>query len=169
MIIININHHYLNQLNVNLILINYFPHSLSNFSMHQFFYQLHLHLTLISISHHLQFIFSQILILKISLDLLNVLLLLTMMIYNYMVINMMINLYSLDIKKQKWLADKENMLDYMSSEELGANLSRATQTDAKLQRELASGKYFAMPERIWRISRDSGTGSLFVPTGTSCT
>jgi DNA-damage-inducible protein D len=45
-----------------------------------------------------------------------------------------------DIKEKKWLDDKENMLDHMSSEELGANLFRATQTDAKLQRDLAAGK-----------------------------
>ena len=31
------------------------------------------------------------------------------------------------------------MLDYMSSEELGANLFRSTQTEAKLKRELESG------------------------------
>lgn len=45
-----------------------------------------------------------------------------------------------DIKQKKWLDEKENMLDRMSSEELGANLFRATQTDAKLQRDLAAGK-----------------------------
>lgn len=45
-----------------------------------------------------------------------------------------------EIKEKKWLDDKDNMLDHMSSEELGANLFRATQTDAKLQRQLAAGQ-----------------------------
>lgn len=34
---------------------------------------------------------------------------------------------------------QDNILDYMSSEELGANLFRATQTEAKLKRELEQG------------------------------
>lgn len=45
-----------------------------------------------------------------------------------------------DIAKMKWLDPKDNILDYMSSEELGANLFRATQTEAKLKRDIADGK-----------------------------
>lgn len=41
-----------------------------------------------------------------------------------------------DIAKNKWLDPQDNILDYMSSEELWANLFRATQTEAKLKREL---------------------------------
>jgi hypothetical protein len=40
-----------------------------------------------------------------------------------------------DILEKKKLAPDANPLDYMSSEELGANLFRATQTEAKLKRE----------------------------------
>lgn len=41
-----------------------------------------------------------------------------------------------DIHKRKGLgSEKQKILDYMGSEELGANIFRATQTDAKLRRE----------------------------------
>lgn len=40
------------------------------------------------------------------------------------------------LAKKKWLKTNDNVFDYMSSEELGANLFRTTQTEAKLQREL---------------------------------
>jgi len=40
-----------------------------------------------------------------------------------------------DIKERKGLKDNEDILDYMGSEELGANLFRITQTDAKLKRD----------------------------------
>ena len=36
---------------------------------------------------------------------------------------------------------EETILDYMSSEELGANMFRATQTEARLKRELEAGKH----------------------------
>jgi len=40
------------------------------------------------------------------------------------------------IAKRKGIdAEKEDILDYMGSEELGANLFRITQTDAKLKRD----------------------------------
>lgn len=45
-----------------------------------------------------------------------------------------------DIHSRKRLEEKEHILDYMSSEELGANIFRATQTDAKLRREQIQGK-----------------------------
>ncbi len=46
-----------------------------------------------------------------------------------------------DIYQRKGLtSEKQKILDYMGSEELGANIFRATQTDAKLRREQISGK-----------------------------
>lgn len=48
-----------------------------------------------------------------------------------------------DIKKSKSLGEKEVILDYMNSEELAANLFRATQTEAKLKRENIHGEYNA--------------------------
>lgn len=40
-----------------------------------------------------------------------------------------------DIANRKGISDKEDILDYMGSEELGANLFRITQTDALLKRK----------------------------------
>ena len=40
-----------------------------------------------------------------------------------------------DIAKRKNISEKEDILDYMGSEELGANLFRITQTDAKLKKD----------------------------------
>ncbi len=40
-----------------------------------------------------------------------------------------------DIKKKKKLTKSQQILDHMGSEELAANLFRATQADAKLRRE----------------------------------
>jgi DNA-damage-inducible protein D len=40
-----------------------------------------------------------------------------------------------DIHANKKLQPKEAILDHMNSEELAANLFRATQTEAKLKRE----------------------------------
>jgi len=46
-----------------------------------------------------------------------------------------------DIHVRKGLtSQKQKLLDYMGSEELGANIFRATQTDAKLRREGIQGK-----------------------------
>jgi DNA-damage-inducible protein D len=46
-----------------------------------------------------------------------------------------------DIHARKGLtSEKQKILDYMGSEELGANIFRATQTDAKLRRENIQGK-----------------------------
>lgn len=44
------------------------------------------------------------------------------------------------IHERKNLAPIEHILDYMGSEELGANIFRATQTEAKLKREQIQGK-----------------------------
>ena len=40
-----------------------------------------------------------------------------------------------DIHKMKWLEKDEKILDHMNSEELAANLFRATQTESKIKRE----------------------------------
>lgn len=48
-----------------------------------------------------------------------------------------------DIKYRKGLSKNQAILDYMGSEELAANLFRATQTDAKLRRENIQGKAVA--------------------------
>ncbi len=48
-----------------------------------------------------------------------------------------------DIKKRKQLKKSEAILDHMGSEELAANLFRATQTDAKLRRENIKGEHVA--------------------------
>lgn len=45
-----------------------------------------------------------------------------------------------DIKNKKGLDDKSSILDHMGSEELAANLFRATQTDAKIKRENIQGQ-----------------------------
>lgn len=45
-----------------------------------------------------------------------------------------------DIHARKKLKRNEQILDYMGSEELGANIFRTTQTDAKLKREGITGK-----------------------------
>ncbi len=45
-----------------------------------------------------------------------------------------------DIHARKNLKPREKILDYMNSEELGANIFRATQADAKLRREGIQGK-----------------------------
>lgn len=48
-----------------------------------------------------------------------------------------------DIKVKKRLTEKDSILDYMNSEELAANLFRATQADAKIKRENIRGQYDA--------------------------
>ncbi|MBA4320114.1 MAG: DNA damage-inducible protein D [Flavobacterium sp.] len=45
-----------------------------------------------------------------------------------------------DIKVKKKLKEKESILDYMGSEELAANIFRATQTSAKIKRENITGQ-----------------------------
>ncbi len=45
-----------------------------------------------------------------------------------------------DIKNKKGLTDKNSILDHMGSEELAANLFRATQADAKIKREGIHGQ-----------------------------
>ena len=45
-----------------------------------------------------------------------------------------------DIKERKGLSSNQDILDYMGSTELAANLFRATQTEEKLRREHIQGK-----------------------------
>ena len=49
-------------------------------------------------------------------------------------------LKSADIHTKKWLKENEKILDHMSSEELAANLFRATQTEAKIKRDQIRGQ-----------------------------
>ena len=53
------------------------------------------------------------------------------------------NMRQKDIHVKKKLKPKEKILDHMGSEELAANLFRATQTEAKLHRENIQGEYKA--------------------------
>ena len=48
-----------------------------------------------------------------------------------------------DIARRKGLTQKDDILDYMNSEELAANMFRITQTTAKIQREQIKGEYNA--------------------------
>ena len=48
-----------------------------------------------------------------------------------------------DIFKRKKLKYREDILDHMSSEELGANIFRITQTEAKLKRDKVDNEYTA--------------------------
>ena len=48
-----------------------------------------------------------------------------------------------DIAKRKKLRYREDILDNMSSEELGANIFRITQTEAKLKRDKVDNEYTA--------------------------
>ena len=47
------------------------------------------------------------------------------------------------IANKKNLSKKDDILDHMGSEELGANIFRITQTTAKIQREAINNKYKA--------------------------
>ena len=67
-----------------------------------------------------------------------------------------------DIHTRKGLVQKERILDYMGSEELGANIFRATQTEAKLRREniqdknVANQTHFTMGKRVRQFIADGG-------------
>lgn len=67
-----------------------------------------------------------------------------------------------DIHSRKDLDEKEHILDYMGSEELGANIFRATQTDAKLRREEIKGKeeanhtHFQVGRKVRQTIKDLG-------------
>jgi DNA-damage-inducible protein D len=59
---------------------------------------------------------------------------------NYGYMGLYGGLKSQDIAKKKKLKPNQKILDYMGSEELAANLFRATQADAKLKRESIQGE-----------------------------
>lgn len=67
-----------------------------------------------------------------------------------------------DIHKLKGLKKSEKILDHMGSEELAANLFRATQTDAKLRRDGVYGKdaanavHFSVGEKVRQTIEELG-------------
>ena len=67
-----------------------------------------------------------------------------------------------DIHKKKWLSKDEKILDHMGSEELAANLFRATQAEAKIKRESikwqtqASNAHFEVGKKVRSTIRDIG-------------
>ncbi|RHN00138.1 DNA damage-inducible protein D [Dielma fastidiosa] len=76
-----------------------------------------------------------------------------------------------DIHKRKKLKKSEKILDHMGSEELGANLFRITQTEAKLRREqpqgleMASGIHYQVGQTVREaIAKNEGTMPEDLPT-----
>lgn len=76
-----------------------------------------------------------------------------------------------DIHRRKKLKKNEKILDHMGSEELGANLFRITQTEAKLRREqpqgleTASGIHYQVGQNVRdAISKNDGTMPENLPT-----
>ena len=67
-----------------------------------------------------------------------------------------------EIHQKKGLKKSQDILDYMGSTELAANLFRATQTDEKLRRENISGKeaanqtHFEVGRKVRQTIRDLG-------------
>ncbi|NCC97081.1 MAG: hypothetical protein EOM02_09600 [Synergistales bacterium] len=67
-----------------------------------------------------------------------------------------------DIKGHKNLKKSQDILDHMGSEELAANLFRATQTEAKLRREEVTGKkeandtHFQVGQKVRRTIEELG-------------
>ena len=75
------------------------------------------------------------------------------------------------IAERKRLAPGEGILDYMGSEELGANIFRATQTEAKLKRENIIGKeqanrtHFQVGQKVRQTIKElGGTMPEHLPT-----
>ena len=76
-----------------------------------------------------------------------------------------------DIHKRKKLKKSEKILDHMGSEELGANLFRITQTEAKLRREqpqgleMTSGIHYQVGQTVREaIAKNEGTMPEDLPT-----
>ena len=76
-----------------------------------------------------------------------------------------------DIRERKGLGKNQNILDYMGSTELAANLFRATQTEEKLRREHIQGKeeanktHFEVGKKVRQtISELGGTMPEDLPT-----
>jgi len=67
-----------------------------------------------------------------------------------------------ELKKHKYLDAKQNLLDHVGSEELAANLFRATQTDAKIERERIHGEakanqtHFEVGRKVRQTIRELG-------------
>ncbi|EKD49637.1 MAG: DNA-damage-inducible protein D, partial [uncultured bacterium] len=67
-----------------------------------------------------------------------------------------------DIHAQKKLKPKEKILDHMGSEELGANIFRATQAEAKIRRENVLGEHkagevhFEVGKKVRKIIKELG-------------
>ena len=67
-----------------------------------------------------------------------------------------------ELKKHKHLDVKQNLLDHVGSEELAANLFRATQTDAKIEREGITGEakanqtHFEVGRKVRQTTRELG-------------
>lgn len=67
------------------------------------------------------------------------------------------------IHARKGLQEGQHILDYMGSEELGANIFRATQTDAKLRREGITGKeaanrtHYEMGRKVRKFIEEVGS------------
>jgi DNA-damage-inducible protein D len=67
-----------------------------------------------------------------------------------------------DIAKHKGLSKKDDILDHMGSEELGANIFRITQTAAKIEREKIKGKqqanktHFEVGQKIRQTIQEIG-------------
>lgn len=81
------------------------------------------------------------------------------------------NLRQKDIHVRKKLKPKEKILDHMSSEELAANLFRATQTEAKLRRENIYGEnkatktHFEVGKKVRKTIKElGGTMPELLPT-----
>jgi len=94
--------------------------------------------------------------------------------YDYGYMGLYENLRENDIHARKGLAsNKQKISDYMGSEELGANIFRATQTDAKLRRDQVSTKeqantsHFQVGREVREaIKRLDGTMPEDLPTPT---
>ncbi len=76
-----------------------------------------------------------------------------------------------DIHRRKKLKKSEKILDHMGSEELGANLFRITQTEAKLRRDqpqgldMASGIHYKVGQTVREaIAKNNGTMPEDLPT-----
>ena len=67
-----------------------------------------------------------------------------------------------DIARRKGLTQMDDILDYMNSEELAANMFRITQTTAKIQRERIKGEYnanqahFEVGQKVRKAIEDIG-------------
>lgn len=81
---------------------------------------------------------------------------------NYGYMGLYSGLKSKDITKKKKLTKSQKMLDHMGSEELAANLFRATQTDAKLKRESIQGEaranqtHFKVGKKVRKTIKELG-------------